>query len=90
MADNDYVIFSGSANLPLAKKIASGVGKNLGSVELKRFSDGEIWAKYSENIRGLEVFIVQSTNPPAENVMELLILFDAAKRASAKKITAAM
>ena len=88
MAGNDYMIFSGSANLPLAKKIASGVGRSLGQVELKRFSDGEIWAKYSENIRGLEVFIIQSINPPAENIMELLILLDAAKRASAKRITA--
>lgn len=88
MHDNDYMIFSGSANLPLAKKIASRVGKKLGLVDLKRFSDGEIWAKYSENIRGLEVFIIQSTNTPAENIMELLIMIDAAKRASAKRITA--
>ena len=88
MIENDYMIFSGSANLPLAKKIASRVGKSLGTVELKRFSDGEIWAKYSENIRGLEVFIIQSTNPPSDNIMELLILIDAAKRASAKRITA--
>jgi len=57
-------------------------------VELKRFSDGEIWVKYGENIRGLDVFLIQSTNPPAENVMELLIMIDAAKRASAKTITA--
>ncbi len=88
MIENDYMIFSGSANLPLAKKIASRVGKSLGTVELKRFNDGEIWAKYSENIRGLEVFIIQSTNPPADNIMELLIMIDAAKRASAKRITA--
>ena len=88
MPDNDYLIFSGSANLPLAKKIASRVGKKLGLVDLKRFSDGEIWAKYSENIRGLEVFIIQSTNTPAENIMELLVMIDAAKRASAKRITA--
>src|SRR3972149_1280262 len=88
MAANDYMVFSGSANLPLAKKIASRLGKKLGSIELKRFSDGEIWVKYSENIRGLEVFIIQSTNPPADNIMELLIMMDAAKRASAKKITA--
>lgn len=88
MIENDYMIFSGSANLPLAKKIASRVGKSLGTVELKRFSDGEIWAKYSENIRGLEVFIIQSTNPPSDNIMELLIMIDAAKRASAKRITA--
>jgi ribose-phosphate pyrophosphokinase len=88
MSANDYMIFSGSANMPLAKKIASRLGKNLGSVELKRFSDGEIWVKYRENIRGLDVFIIQSTNPPAENIMELLIMIDAAKRASAKSINA--
>jgi ribose-phosphate pyrophosphokinase len=57
-------------------------------IELKRFSDGEIWVKYGENIRGLDVFIIQSTNPPADNLMELLIMIDAAKRASAKTITA--
>ncbi|UCH66034.1 MAG: ribose-phosphate pyrophosphokinase [Ignavibacterium sp.] len=88
MAGNDYMIFSGSANVPLAKKIAIKAGKVLGSIELRRFSDGEIWAKYQENIRGLEVFIIQSTNPPSENIMELLIMIDAAKRASAKSITA--
>ena len=55
---------------------------------MRRFSDGEIWVKYQENIRGLEVFIIQPTNPPVENIMELLIMIDAAKRASAKSITA--
>jgi ribose-phosphate pyrophosphokinase len=88
MAGNDYMIFSGSSNEPLAKKIASRAGKTLGSIELRRFSDGEIWVKYQENIRGLEVFIIQSTSPPVENIMELLIMIDAAKRASAKSITA--
>lgn len=88
MVANDYMIFSGSANLPLSKKIATRLGKDLGSIELKRFSDGEIWVKYRENIRGQEVFIIQSTNPPAENIMELLIMIDAAKRASAKTINA--
>ena len=81
MVANDYMIFSGSANLPLSKKIAARLGKDLGSIELKRFSDGEIWVKYRENIRGQDVFIIQSTNPPAENIMELLIMIDAAKRA---------
>ena len=51
MEANDYMIFSGSANEPLAKKIASRLGKALGSIELKRFNDGEIWVKYQENIR---------------------------------------
>jgi ribose-phosphate pyrophosphokinase len=88
MAANDYMIFSGSSNLPLAEKISSRLGKHLGSIELKRFSDGEIWVKYQENIRGQDVFIIQSTNPPAENIMELLIMIDAAKRASARAINA--
>ena len=88
MAANDFLIFAGGSNVALAKKIASRIGKPLGMIELKRFSDGEIWCKYGENIRGLDVFIVQSTNPPAENWIELLIMIDAAKRASAKTITA--
>lgn len=88
MATNDYMIFAGGSNIPLAKNISSLVGKPLGMIELKRFSDGEIWVKYGENIRGLDVFLIQSTNPPAENLMELLIMIDAAKRASAQTITA--
>src|SRR5690554_564282 len=88
MAIGDYKVFSGSSNRPLAEKIAAKLGKPLGQVELKRFSDGEIWVKYHENIRGLDVFIIQPTIPPAENILELLIMIDAAKRASAKRITA--
>ncbi|MBP1657817.1 MAG: ribose-phosphate pyrophosphokinase, partial [Bacteroidetes bacterium] len=81
-------IFGGRSNRPLAQKIAETVGKPLGDCEIKTFSDGELWVKYGENIRGCDVFIVQSTNPPAENLMELLIMIDAAKRASARKVTA--
>lgn len=88
MASNGFMIFSGTSNLPLAEKIAKSIDTPLGSLELKRFSDGEIWVKYGENIRGREVFIIQSTNPPAENLVELLIMIDAAKRASAKRVTA--
>lgn len=88
MATNDYMIFAGGSNIPLANNIAAKIGKPLGSIELKRFSDGEIWVKYRENIRGLDVFIIQSTNPPSDNWMELLIMIDAAKRASAQTITA--
>ena len=88
MATNDYMIFAGGSNIPLAKKIASRIGKPLGTLELKRFSDGEIWVKYGENIRGLDIFIIQSTNTPADNWIELLIMIDAAKRASAQNITA--
>ena len=88
MESSDIKIFSGLSNVPLAEKIVKRLGKPLGSVEFKRFSDGEIWVKYGENIRGSDVYIVQSTNPPAENILELLIMIDAARRASAKRITA--
>jgi len=88
MATAGYKIFSGSSNRPLAEKIAENLGQPLGLVELKRFSDGEIWVKYLENIRGLDVFIIQPTIPPSDNILELLIMIDAAKRSSAKRITA--
>lgn len=88
MANENLKIFSGSSNLPLAEKIVQKLNMPLGLVELKRFSDGEIWVKYLENIRGSDIFIIQSTNPPAENMLELLIMVDAAKRASANRITA--
>ena len=83
-----FQIFSGRSNRSLAEKIAADVGTPLGKCEILTFSDGEIWVKYSDNIRGSDVFIVQSTNPPAENLLELLIMIDAAKRASARKIAA--
>jgi len=81
-------IFSGRSNIPLAEKIAREIGEPLGEREIVNFSDGEIWVKYSDNIRGADVFIIQSTFPPAENLMELLIMIDAAKRASASRVTA--
>ena len=81
-------IFSGRSNPELAEKIAANCGKELGNVTIKNFSDGEIWVKYEENIRGTDVFIIQSTNSPAENLVELLIMLDAARRASATRITA--
>jgi ribose-phosphate pyrophosphokinase len=81
-------IFSGRSNIPLAEKIAHEIGEPLGEREIVNFSDGEIWVKYSDNIRGADVFIIQSTFPPAENLMELLIMIDAAKRASASRVTA--
>ncbi|MCE1189797.1 MAG: ribose-phosphate pyrophosphokinase [Ignavibacteria bacterium] len=83
-----FKVFSGSSNAELARKIVSHLEIPLGQMESKRFSDGEIWVKYGENLRGCEVFLVQSTNQPAENLMELLIMIDAAKRSSAKRITA--
>jgi ribose-phosphate pyrophosphokinase len=81
-------VFGGRSNRPLAQKIADAIGIPLGDCEIRSFSDGELWVKYGENIRGCDVFIVQSTNPPAENLMELLIMIDAARRASANRITA--
>jgi ribose-phosphate pyrophosphokinase len=81
-------IYSGRANRGLATKIAEELGKPLGNLEIKNFSDGEIWVKFGDNIRGADVFIIQTTNPPAENLMELLIAIDAAKRASVRRITA--
>jgi ribose-phosphate pyrophosphokinase len=83
-------IFAGRSNPELAQKIAQQFGQSLGSIAIKNFSDGEIWVKYEENIRGTDVFIVQSTNAPAENLLELLIMIDAAKRASAWRITAVL
>src|SRR5271169_1320951 len=81
-------LFAGRSNSRLAEKIAQQIGVPLGKCDIQNFSDGEIWVKYNENIRGSDVFIIQSTNPPAENLLELLIMVDAAKRASARKVTA--
>ncbi|MBN1464605.1 ribose-phosphate pyrophosphokinase [candidate division KSB1 bacterium] len=81
-------IFAGRSNPDLALKIAECLNKPIGHVITKNFSDGEIWVKYEENIRGTDVFIVQSTNAPADNLIELLIMLDAARRSSAHRITA--
>ncbi|MDZ7724155.1 MAG: ribose-phosphate pyrophosphokinase [candidate division KSB1 bacterium] len=86
--ESQLKVFSGCSNQQLAERIAGHLGKPLGRVTTKRFSDGEIWVKYEESIRGTDIFIVQSTHPPAENFMELLIMCDAARRASAARITA--
>ncbi len=83
-----FKVFSGNSNKALAEKICREIGIKLGRCDIKRFSDGEIWVKYAENIRGSDVFIVQSTNTPADNLIELLIMIDAARRSSANKITA--
>jgi ribose-phosphate pyrophosphokinase len=81
-------IFTGTAHPELARQIARAAGQRLGSVAVRRFADGEIGVKYNENIRGRDVFLIQPTQPPADNLLELLILIDAAKRASARRITA--
>lgn len=84
------LIFSGTSNPELTKKICDYLNLVPGKVDIKRFSDGEIWVKFQDNIRGRDVFLVQSTMPPAENLMELLIMIDAAKRASAYRVTAVL
>tara|TARA_X000000368_G_scaffold152669_2_gene120327 strand:+ start:847 stop:1791 length:945 start_codon:yes stop_codon:yes gene_type:complete len=81
-------IFSGRSNPILAKGIVDRLGFNLGDVTIRTFSDGELWVKFEENIRGNDVFIIQSTSGPAENLIELFLLLDAAVRASAKRVTA--
>lgn len=89
MAVESHVsIFSGRATRYLAEKIADSFGSSVGKSIVTNFSDGEFQTSYEENIRGRDVFIVQSTMPPADNLMELLMMVDAAKRASARKIIA--
>ena len=86
---DELKIFSGNANLDLAAKIGEFIGVPVGNSEVTRFSDGEIAVKIREDVRGRDVFIAQPTcAPPNENLMELLILIDALKRASASRITA--
>lgn len=85
-----FKLISGNANRGLAEEIAKALGVELAKVTATRFADGEIFVRIDENVRGADVFIVQPTNPPAENMMELLLLIDAARRASAARITCVM
>ena len=87
---NELKIFSGRSNPLLASKIAISAGCSLGEISIKTFSDGEIWVKYEENVRGCDVFLVQSTNGPAENILELALMTDAAVRASAESVSIVM
>ncbi|MEH0157982.1 ribose-phosphate pyrophosphokinase [Limibacter armeniacum] len=80
-------IFSATGTEYLAKKIAHSYGKSLGNVETQRFSDGELSVHFNESVRGCDVFLIQSTCPPTDNIMELLLMVDAAKRASAATIS---
>ncbi len=86
--DKNLKIFSGRSNPVLAQKIAGSLGIKLGELSIKTFSDGELWIKFEENIRGRDVFIIQPTNSPAENILELVLIIDAAVRASANTVTA--
>ena len=83
-------IFSGTGSQYLAEKIAKKFGEPLGKVNIQRFSDGEIGVEFQESIRGRSVFLIQSTYSPTDNLMELLLMIDAAKRASAYKVIAVM
>ena len=85
---NEMKIFSGRSNPALSERIASSLGRELGAISIKTFSDGELWIKFEENIRGHDVFLIQSTNSPAENIIELALMADAAVRASAGRVTA--
>ncbi len=85
---SQMLLLSGTANRPLAEEVAAHLSQPLCQVTVKRFSDGELFVKIDENVRGRDVFVIQPTNPPAENLIELLLLIDAARRASAARITA--
>ncbi|HEX5387994.1 MAG TPA: ribose-phosphate pyrophosphokinase [Gemmatimonadales bacterium] len=89
-ARSQMLLMSGTANRPLAEEVSAHLNQPLCQVTIRRFADGELFVKIDENVRGRDVFIIQPTNPPAENMMELLLLMDAARRASAARITAVM
>ena len=84
---NPVKLFAGSGTTVLAEKIADAYGKGLGDLTVSRFSDGEFQPHFNESVRGCDIFLIQSTNPPTENLMELLLMTDASKRASAHYIT---
>ena len=86
--ESNAKIFSGTGSRYLAEKIAKKFGEPLGKVNITRFSDGEIGVEFMESIRGKFVFLIQSTFSPSDNMMELLLMIDAAKRASAYKVIA--
>jgi ribose-phosphate pyrophosphokinase len=85
---NPVKLFAGSGSKALAQKIADSYGRELGDVVLSRFSDGEFQPHFNESVRGCDVFLVQSTHQPTDNLMELLMMIDAARRASAHYVNA--
>ena len=86
--NKNYMVFSGTATKYLAEKIRQSLGCPLGELQITKFSDGEFAVSYEESIRGRDIFLVQSTFPNSDNLMELLLMIDAAKRASARTINA--
>ncbi|MEN0054392.1 MAG: ribose-phosphate pyrophosphokinase [Mucilaginibacter sp.] len=85
---NPVKLFAGSGSKELAKKIADAYGRDLGDVVLSRFSDGEFQPHFNESVRGCDVFLIQSTHQPTDNLMELLMMIDAARRASSHYVSA--
>jgi ribose-phosphate pyrophosphokinase len=85
---SQLMLLAGTANRPLAEEISAYLKQPLCQVTIRRFADGELFVKIDENVRGRDVYIIQPTNPPAEHLIELLLLMDAARRASAARITA--
>jgi ribose-phosphate pyrophosphokinase len=90
LSRSQLLLLAGTANRPLAEEMAHDLGQPLCAVTIRRFADGELFVKIDENVRGRDVFIIQSTNPPAENYIELWLLIDAARRASAARVTAVL
>jgi ribose-phosphate pyrophosphokinase len=88
LSKSQMMLLAGTANRPLAEEIAAELKQPLCQVTIRRFADGELFVKIDENVRGRDVYIIQPTNPPAENLVELLLLIDAARRASAARVTA--
>jgi ribose-phosphate pyrophosphokinase len=84
----DFKVAAGRSNPKLAEEVAENLGIRLSEVTVRNFSDGEIWVKYEENVRGVDLFVIQSTFASSDNLMELLMLIDAGKRASARRVTA--
>jgi ribose-phosphate pyrophosphokinase len=85
---SQLMLLAGTANRPLAEEISAFLKQPLCQTTIRRFADGELFVKIDENVRGRDVYIIQPTNPPAEHLVELLLLMDAARRASAARITA--
>ena len=88
MKEADLIVLSGTSNIPLAQEVAKTLDTQLTKVDIKRFSDGEISIRILENVRGTDAFVIQSTSAPAnDNLMEIMLLVDALRRASARRIT---
>lgn len=84
----DLMIFSGNASKKLAFEVAKELGATVGNATVSTFKDGEIQVILNENVRGKDIFVIQSTCPPSDNLMELILLIDALKRSSAERVTA--